>query len=91
MLSRMDWINCGRSFHVDGLKTYLLAGVLEMSSMNCVPYVPKSPTAIVTTVTPSPFSVVAICLAFAACALSGTGSAMIERQVVAPDIGQSGT
>ncbi len=22
MLSRIDWINCGRSFHVDGLNTY---------------------------------------------------------------------
>ena len=58
--------------------------------MNFVPYVPKSPTAIVTTVTPSPFSVVAICLAFAACAWSGTGSAMMDRHVVAPDIGLSG-
>jgi hypothetical protein len=37
MLSRMVWIRLGRSFHVDGLNTYLLDGVDEMSLMNWVP------------------------------------------------------
>lgn len=90
MLSKMFWMSWVRSFHVAGLKTYLLDGVDEIASTNWVPKVPKSPTAIVTIVTPSPFIFDDHCFAFAACVLSGTGSGTIDRQVWGPDMGLSG-
>ena len=60
----------------------LLDGVDEMSLMNRVPYVPKSPTAIVTIITPSPFNVVAHCCAFAACTCSRYPSSNSRRRMV---------